>query len=109
MQNLGRIFTTLVVLGFLATSLACSSEDAESLAEEACDRQIECEMLDDGDRDQCIEQTQSFYNALEEDGDCWDAVLDSFDCSSGLSCDADESTITEECGDEEQAVAENCS
>ena len=101
MKTLRRICMTLIVLGFLATSLACSRDSPESLSQELCDADIECGFVDSEERAECISELVPWFEEREASGsDCWDATIDLFDCSLSLSCEevSDDEVFEAKCG-----------
>ncbi len=110
MKYVYNLFILLAVAGFSLSTLACGGGATEALAEESCSRQVECEILDEEDFDQCVSSLTGVNEGFEDDDECWDATNDYHDCRKELSCDdyTDMRAVEEACGDELELLDQHC-
>ena len=87
MKDIFRIAVVALVFAVVLMSLACTSDSPESLSEEACNKEVQCGLIDPEDFDLCMSEVLPYAQALAEDDNCWDATVDVFECELGLSCE----------------------
>lgn len=106
-----RGFVTVIAIGLVSLSMACSSDSPDSVSEEICNKEIECGYIADDEYDECYDDVLQFAQSYEEHSDdCWDAALDAHDCSLGLSCEdyLDYQANEDECGHAYDAFYQHC-
>lgn len=104
------LFFLLAVAGFSFSTLACIGGAAEEFAEQSCSRQVECEILEEEDYDQCVSNLIRVNEDIEDDDECWDATNDYHGCREELSCDdyTEMDAVEQVCGDELEFLNQHC-